>query len=50
MCRDHSCPEIRSGRHPMDLYVSERYLAAVERVSASRSFFSWVGDSRGGMS
>ena len=34
------------GWHPMDLYVRERYLAAVERVAA---FFSWIGDSRGGM-
>lgn len=33
----------------MDLYVRWRYLAAVERVSASPSFFSRVGDSRGGM-
>ncbi len=35
--------------HPMDLYVRGRYLAAVERVAAPRSFFSWIGDSRGGM-
>ncbi len=37
------------GWHPMDLYVRGRYLAAVERVAASRSFFSWIGDLRGGM-
>jgi hypothetical protein len=33
----------------MDLYVRVRYLAAVERAAASRSFFSWIGDSRGEM-
>ncbi len=37
------------GWHPMDLYVRGRYLAAVERAAASRSFFSWIGDSRGEM-
>ncbi len=36
------------GGYPMDLYVRGRYLAAVEQVSASPSFFSPVGDSRGG--
>jgi hypothetical protein len=42
-------PRVLRGWRPIDLYVSGRYLAAVERVAALRSFFSWISDSRGGM-
>jgi len=34
---------------PMDLYLRERYLAAVGWVTASGSFFSGIGNPRGGM-
>ena len=41
--------EIKLPADPMDLYLRERYLAAVERVTPSASFFSGIGNPRGGM-
>ncbi len=38
----HRCAQV-------DLYLSEGYLAAVERVAASGSFFARVSDSWGGV-
>ena len=51
MWRDHSFIVLAScsAADPMDLYLRGRYLAAVERVTASRSFFSGIGNRRGGM-
>ena len=41
-------PSLRAA-DPMDLYLGERYLAAVGRVTASGSFPSGIGNPRGGM-
>jgi len=41
-------PSLRAA-DPMDLYLGERYLGAVGRVTASGSFPSGIGNPRGGM-